>query len=144
MADGVHNRIGNRWPYCDHDEFGNALHRWAQDLLSENQPVDYAARRVAFNDLRDIPHGDWQALCDAAGLAAGLSGSRSRYACAWLWAHLTCGDWMLAPSLADGDTVNQRERFRQLSKDVLPALAPHLSDYGNRLLDEVLRLKRMS
>src|SRR5919106_4418806 len=24
MTDGVHDRIGNRRPYCDHDEFGNS------------------------------------------------------------------------------------------------------------------------
>jgi hypothetical protein len=115
--------------------FGRALHQAAQQFSSSPNKINYAERRKRFARLIDIPRAEWATLCAVAGIGPGVIGSRSRYATAWLWAELTGGDWTLAPGLQiASNSINAREVFRQLSKKVLPALAPHLVSYAARRL----------
>lgn len=117
-----------------YDQFAGELHRVAADLDRQSHRIDYGSLRRALAAFTDFPQEDWERICNSANVHPGKPGARSRYATAWLWAELTCGDWTLAPGLADRNVLSQRGVFRRFRKTALPALARHLLIYGKWLL----------
>ncbi|MGW6358564.1 hypothetical protein ACWFR5_26165 [Streptomyces sp. NPDC055092] len=86
---------------------------------------EYAGRRAALADLREIPHRDLVAVFHPLG--RDVTWQRQRHAAAWVWQHLTGGDVREAPAYAlgweDGTTTESiREGWRRFHTR-LPALA---------------------
>lgn len=121
-----------------YEQFVIELHRWAAQLSEQSRKNDYAAIRRGLENFQNIPTKDWKSVCAAAEVRVGNPGGRSRYAAAWLWADLTGGDWRLAPALqSKAYGPDQREVYRVMEKTLLPHLAPHLRQLGQRLLSEI-------
>jgi hypothetical protein len=116
----------------DSQLFSKALHELATRLSNDAVKVDYQNRRKMLSNLTDIPWEQWKKICAASHVIPGHIGGRSRYAAAWLWAELTCGDWKLAPALKDGNKLNVREVYRQNEKKLFPLVKTALLDYGKR------------
>jgi hypothetical protein len=117
------------------EEFGRALHTLARDLSSDPHKIDYAARREILSTKTEIPAEEWALICKTAGIRVGLSGVRSKYAAAWLWAELTGSDWHLAPGFVKGKLSKSAAiSYRQYSKTIFAKVAPHLLAYGHQQL----------
>lgn len=105
-----------------YDEFTRELHRWARALSAVEARTDYKARRDALRSTRDFAPSLWKALCEEGGITVGRTGSRSRYAAAWMWADATSGDWTLSPAFGPESTANQREVYKSMSDMFSPSL----------------------
>ncbi|MGW1917137.1 TniQ family protein [Streptomyces sp. NPDC002076] len=95
------------------------------DRLRKRGLVDYAARRAAFGDLREIPHRALTPIFRPLG--RDVTWQRQRHAAAWVWQHFTAGDVREAPAYVlgweDGTTAaSVREGWRRFHTN-LPAQA---------------------
>jgi hypothetical protein len=139
-------KLANRCVGCLADEktkqqFSRVLHTVAKNLSKRPDKIDYGQRRKAFAGLRDIPREDWLSLCRQAQITPGHPGRRSRYAATWLWSYLTDGDWTLAPALEGENTINAREVYRSISKNILVDCRSELISYGANLLANLAHRK---
>ncbi|MEV7394799.1 TniQ family protein [Streptomyces sp. NPDC091215] len=95
------------------------------DRLHKQGLVNYAARRAAFGDLREIPHRALTPIFHPLG--RDVTWQRQRHAAAWVWQYFTAGDVREAPAYAlgweDGTTTSSvREGWRRFHTN-LPAQA---------------------
>lgn len=134
-GEGMANRaVGVLRQAGTYEQFARELHRAAAALAEQPRRKDFGQLRQTLAKFTDIKTEDWERICRSAGVNMGASGSRSRYAAAWLWAELTGGDWTLAPGLAGGNRRNQYMAFYRLEQSVFPKLAPALLEYGTHLV----------
>jgi hypothetical protein len=116
------------------DVFAARLHEVAEWLEADLHRVDFAARRRALSDFREIPWPEWSSLCAQAGLHPGRLGGRNRYGAAWLWCHLTLGDHHFAPALHAGPRDTVREVYRRFINVEFPKFQAVLTGYGTCVL----------
>ncbi len=105
----------------------------ARRIAKDPNRVDYGERRRALSALVDIGGEDWQTICKTVGVPSGSSDRRSRYAAAWLWSHLTSGDYRLSPGFLLKNDAVERALYGRFVKDDLPDLEAALVRYGSSL-----------
>lgn len=116
----------------DPDAFWTAVRTTAQ-RMRERGVSDYAARRAALADLREIPHRDLVPVFHPLG--RDVTWQRQRHAAAWVWQHLTGGDVHEAPAYAlgweDGTTTGSiREGWRRFHTSLPTPAAAALTAWG--------------
>ncbi len=115
------------------DLFHSRLHELAVQIAVDSNRINYGARRRALASLTEIGREDWKGICRDAGVPPGKRGGKSRYAAAWLWSHLTEGDYRLSPGFKEKDGEAEREMYRRFVKTDLSKLRDVLVRYGDSL-----------
>ncbi|MFI9077573.1 hypothetical protein ACIGW8_13970 [Streptomyces sioyaensis] len=117
---------------ADPDAFWAAVRR-AAERMRERGFADYAARRTALADLREISH---RALVPIfRPLGRDVTWQRQRHAAAWVWQHFTSGDVREAPAYALGwedgtSTASIREGWRRFHTRLPAPAAAALTTWG--------------
>lgn len=114
------------------EAFRDAVGAWVDRL--EKQPVDYVSLRTKLRHFTDMPAAMWSEICSGAGIGPGAPGGRSRYAAAWLWAEITCGDWRLAPSMSAKASPERNEIFGRMVRGELAPALPVLLEMSDLVL----------
>jgi len=137
---GTHGQIG--WVRGVLRELGNTdifLHRMGLVLNAvtrSQERVDYAERRYQLRDLFSRPEDEWRAICTEAGIWPASQERRRRNVAAWLWCHLTIGDYRRSPAFRDGFTNYDQNSFVKFRNDVAPLVSPQLHRLAERILVE--------
>ena len=113
------------------------LRELARQVVEDVNAINYGARRRALSDFEIIAAADWDDLRVAANLTSWV-GSRRRYASAWVWCHLTSGDYRLSPALR-GAGSHTYEKYRAfINRPSFNQLKDSLIPYGSTLLPNMM------
>ncbi|MEW1720266.1 hypothetical protein [Streptomyces sp. NPDC093109] len=120
----------------DPDAFWAAVTEMA-GRMHERGNVDYAARRTAFADLREIPHRTLVPVFHPLGMD--VTWQRQRHSAAWVWQHFTGGDPREAPAYALGwedgtSTKSIRDGWRRFRTCLPCPAAQALTGWGTGIL----------
>ncbi|GAA2657673.1 TniQ family protein [Streptomyces lunalinharesii] len=129
-ADALVRRIG------DPDAFWQAIGAMA-GRMRQRGLVDYATRRAALADLREVPHRVLAPILHPLGWV--VTWQRRRHAAVWVWQHLTQGDVRDAPAYTwgwqDGTaTESIREGWRRFDTRLPAPAADALTAWGTTRL----------
>jgi hypothetical protein len=121
--------------------FGDRLAALAERLEGDAPPVDYGQRRRALAGL-NLLEEEWATICRDSHFAADHPQyvNWSRYAAAWLWEHLTGGDWHHAPALelqlldVPARQVRSNAYVRYWCANHVDTFRPALVNHGDDLL----------
>ncbi|WP_328449948.1 TniQ family protein [Streptomyces sp. NBC_00386] len=121
---------------ADPDAFWRAA-RTAAERIQGRGFVDYAERRDALADLREIPRIDLTPIFHPLG--RDVTWQRQRHAAAWVWEHFTSGDVREAPAYALGwedgtSSASIREGWRRFETRLPAPAADALSAWGTARL----------
>ncbi len=134
QARGMANKVVSLLTANNNAElFDSRLRAVVRKVADEPGRIDYGARRRALVNLTDIEREEWKGICKAAGVHPGKRGGKSRYAAAWLWSHLTEGDYRCSPGFRAKDGETERELYRRFVKCDLPPLEAALVQYDSSL-----------
>ncbi|MEV0259248.1 TniQ family protein [Streptomyces sp. NPDC050732] len=120
----------------DPDAFWTAA-RTAAERMQERGLTNYAARRAALCDLREIPHRDLAPVFHPLG--RDVTWQSQRHAAAWVWQHFTNGDVREAPAYVLGwenraTTESIREGWRRFHTRLPAPAADALTIWGRARL----------
>ena len=116
------------------ERFDTTLRDVARTLVSNEPLVDYAVRRRDLVRFTVIEWEEWRTICRSAGVHPGKRGGRQRQTAAWLWADLTCGDYLLSPTFQGQNSESEREAYRRFVKGPLLDVEDILRQYGRHLI----------
>ncbi len=114
-----------------------ALHHLAARLEALPVKANYQARRTALDGLTRISMHQWQVLTGQTSRPLRWREGRRRNTAVWLWAHVTGGDWRLAPGLRGRKSRAFRHTYLRFIQRDLAILSPLLSVGAARMAADI-------
>ena len=131
MAMGMMNALQHN------QNFVLALHDLAARLEALPVKANYQARRTALDHLTKISLNQWKVLTGQTSSQSWWRQGRRRNIAVWLWAHVTGGDWRLAPGLRGTRSSMSRNTYMKFVKQDLAILSPLLSVGAARMAADI-------